>query len=266
MNAIERVLDDIDPSLSVRLRALKKRWQSDWLAAIMKDLVRPGDLAVDIGANRGLYTFILSRCVGRSGRVHAVEPFPGNAKRLRTLARRRGNVTFHPVALSDRKGEAELCVPVHRGRPMDALATLRPSFQIAYDRVRVPISTLDDLLGQETGRVRFVKCDVEGHEDSVLRGGAVALSTHLPTIVVEIEQRHRETPVDEALAYLLGLGYAGYFLDSDGVRPISQFDVHRHQLSFLTGEFFPGGMPVGYVNDFLFVAPGTQLDRVAARR
>src|SRR5438045_1307955 len=37
-------------------------------------LVREGDTVIDIGANWGLHTILLSQCVGRSGRVIAVEP------------------------------------------------------------------------------------------------------------------------------------------------------------------------------------------------
>src|SRR5215210_7228240 len=48
-----------------------------------ESVLRPGDVAVDIGANIGLYTLLFSRLVGEEGRVYAFEPAAENARRLR---------------------------------------------------------------------------------------------------------------------------------------------------------------------------------------
>lgn len=239
MNRIERLIDSIDPSVSVWLRALKSRWQHDLIARLIKELVSPGIVAIDVGANRGLYTFLLSMRVGRSGRVYSVEPYPGNAARLQTLARRHRNIAFYPIALSDEDGEAELRVPIHHGVRIDALATLRPALSTAYERFPVRLRTLDDLLLQETSRIAFLKCDVEGHEHKVLRGGYSTLRAHMPAIIVEIEQRDRAEPIDDTFEYLLDLGYVGYFLDSTGLQPLSKFSVERHQLAAIPSGFVP---------------------------
>lgn len=255
------MVDNVDPGVSARLRALKKWWQRDHIRRIMSVLARPGTIAIDVGANRGVYTFILSSRVGPTGRVHAVEPYPGNAARLRTLARRRGNVTFHPVALSDRPGEAGLRVPLYRGRRIDALATLGSRVSTCYEEFVVPLCPLDDLLRDAKGPVTFLKCDVEGHEDRVLRGAAATLRDHMPAIVVEIEQRHRADPVGRTFAYLLGLGYIGYFLTSSGLRPLAEFDGNR-QAGAAPPDFVAYRMPAGYVSDFLFVTPDAPLGRL----
>jgi FkbM family methyltransferase len=262
VNAIERMIDNVDPSVSVRMRALKKWWQRDQIRRIMTVLTRPGTVAVDVGANRGVYTFILSSQVGPSGQVHSVEPYPGNADRLLTLAKRRRNVTFHPVALSDQSGEARLRVPLYRGRRIDALATLGSRLGTSYDQFPVPLRTLDDILRGEKGPVTFLKCDVEGHEDRVLRGAVATLRKHMPAIVVEIEQRHRVEPIGETFSYLLGLGYIGYFLAPSGLRPLSEFDRVRSQSDALASGFVAYGMPDVYISDFLFVVPDPSFDRL----
>ncbi len=52
---------------------------------------------------------------------------------------------------------------------------------------------------------------------------------------------------------LYSVGYQGYFLHRAKVYPISEFDLHRHQLVFLGPTFTPYSMPAGYVCNFLFV-------------
>jgi FkbM family methyltransferase len=164
-----------------------------------------------------------------------VEPFPANYERLRTLARRRGNVIVHALALSDRSGSALLHFPVHDGRPIDALASLEGNGTHKQDSCVVSLSTLDELLEGER-RVSFVKCDVEGHEQRVFAGA---------------------DPIENSFAFFAGAGYLGWLVAEDGLRPLEEFDVVRHQLGFLGDQFVPYAMPDGYVYDFLFCPPGT---------
>lgn len=266
MNVVERLFDNADPSISVRLRALKNWWRNDQVMRVMTTLVPAGSVAIDVGANRGVYTYLLSARVGPLGRVHSVEPYPGNVARLRVLARRRGNITFHPVAVSDAAGEATLHVPVHDGKHIHALSTLGSVRGTGHEDFQIPVRTLDELLVGERGRITLLKCDVEGHEDLVLRGATATLREHMPAIVIEIEQRHRKDPIHDTFSHLLGLGYVGYFLASSGLRPLSEFDVEIHQLSSLTADFVAYDMPDGYVNDFLFVRPGTDLGRLVSKQ
>src|SRR5262245_52175532 len=64
---------------------------------VIPHLIGAGGIALDLGANFGLYTQLLSRIVGPSGRVHAVEPVPGTFDVLQSNVRqlRLSNVTVH---------------------------------------------------------------------------------------------------------------------------------------------------------------------------
>ncbi len=66
--------------------------------------VKPGMVAVDVGANLGVHTLALARAVGPAGRVLALEPDPAN---FRLLARavteaRVAQVTLHPTSVCSR--------------------------------------------------------------------------------------------------------------------------------------------------------------------
>lgn len=264
MNRIERLADEVDPGLSVRLRALKMRLRHDPIRQLVQEMTQPGEVSVDVGANRGVYTYIMSVKVGRGGRVHAVEPFPGNGSRLRTVARRRGNIVVHAVAVSDHSGRAVLQVPVHDGHPIDALATLEPNRQWSGDSCEVPVRTLDELLEGER-RVSFLKCDVEGHEQRVFHGAKGILDRDHPVVLTELEQRHREETIESTFTFFAEAGYEGWAITEAGLRPLEEFDVERDQLAFLDGRFIPYAMPAGYVSDFLFCARGTSLPPGVAR-
>src|SRR5258708_27788033 len=51
-------------------------WMGREEKAFLEQRIRPGMHVVDVGANLGLYTLLLSRLVGESGTVVAFEPDP----------------------------------------------------------------------------------------------------------------------------------------------------------------------------------------------
>ena len=112
---------------------------------------------------------------------------------------------------------------------------------------------LDDEVGGR--RVDLVKIDVEGHEMSVLRGASVTLRKYLPAMLIEIEQRHLDCPIKDVFAEIDDIGYVLYFIDGAALRPISEFDLEKHQLSSVAQQVFtPFSMPEGYVHNFCAVA------------
>lgn len=80
---------------------------------LLPHLARPGDWAIDIGANLGHYTRRLSDLVGISGRVIALEPVPTTfallAADVQSLTN--ANVTLTNAAASDRLGVIGMSVP-----------------------------------------------------------------------------------------------------------------------------------------------------------
>src|SRR3984957_5253184 len=108
LNRVEQVLDELDPGLSVRLRALKMRLRRDPDWRLIQDLMPRGGVGVDVGANRGVYTSLMSARAGAGGRVHAIEPLPAYGERLRTIGGRRGTVSVHVCAVSDQAGSGML--------------------------------------------------------------------------------------------------------------------------------------------------------------
>jgi FkbM family methyltransferase len=259
----------IDPRLGARVAWAHWLREHDTSARAVEELVEPGGVALDIGADVGTFTWALRRRVGPRGEVHAFEPNPRDAATLERVRGEHANVHIHRLALSDRQGTLPLRVPVSGGRPRSEMGSLEASHaqlpggqSITFE---VQVERLDDVLGSAARSVDFIKCDVEGHEDRVLDGATGTLERFRPNVLIEIEQRHRTTEVQVALDRLLGLGLVGWALFPDGVRGLDDFEVERDQLRFLDQARATGQMPPGYVNNFLFTRPTAASDELVAR-
>ena len=229
----------------------------DLAAALTDRFVSDGTVAVDVGASWGLFSYHLARLVGGAGTVFSYEPHPMNKPVLEKLVKARPNVRFRPVAVSDLTGSADLQVPVFGSRYVTAQSSIAHGFDgqhgVRVEKVTVPTVRLDDEVGGRS--VDLVKIDVEGHEMSVLRGASVTLRQHLPPMLIEIEQRHLDCPIQDVFAEINDIGYVLYFIDGAALRPIGEFDLEKNQLSSLVQEgFTPFSMPEGYVYNFCAVA------------
>lgn len=210
---------------------------------ILPLLIRPGQTALDIGANYGTYALTLARL---GARVELFEPNPAITGVLGAWAQGKPGLTVHPLALSDRTGMAELVIPCDGGVEHDSSASIAESAMTCGRRVLVPVAPLDAMGLKD---IALIKIDVEGHEGAVLRGAAQTIAASAPALIVEIEQRHIMRPITAAFADALALGYRGWFLCEGALLPLERFDPALHQSleSFATRT-----RP--YCNNFIFLA------------
>lgn len=214
-----RAIDAIPGRLRLPARVLAMRLlgRLEREMAYLPALAPPGTVAVDVGANRGLYTYALAR---HCRVVHAIEPQPWCADTIRAWGNPR--VIVHEVAASDRTGILRLSIPLRGQTRMTGYATAG-AIEGPTEKIEVPAQPLDDL---DLGPVDFIKIDVEGHEMSVLNGAGATIDRHRPDLLIEIEQRHLVQPatVTGAIEHITGLGYEGFFLDDSRWRSTDHFD------------------------------------------
>jgi len=202
---------------------------------ILNRLVKPGDTVMDVGANVGVYTSVLSRLVAPSGHVVAYEPIHESAESIRRFIRVSGvtNVVVREVGLSTRSGPGYLAAPRDfSGRLDDQQAHLTDRERSAD--YAIELSTLDDEMRMlDLTRLDFVKCDVEGAEFEAFRGGARSLSQFRPTILAEIESQwtmRYGTTTDEVMRYIQSLGhYRIYVVEGAELIPAAAArEAHRN--------------------------------------
>ena len=139
---------------------------------------------IDVGANIGYFSCLMSKFAGPSGKVLAVEPEPNNLKLLEQNLKinQLTNVTVHACALGAAEGSARLGLykPANRGRH-SILDTH------AKSTINVRVRTLDDLAkssGSSVASWSLVKIDVEGYEGFVLAGAKETLP-RMESLVME---------------------------------------------------------------------------------
>jgi FkbM family methyltransferase len=146
-------------------RGLSNRLRRVAAAYGVPDLVslRPGDLVVDIGANIGEFSLYATNA-GAS--VIAIEPDPFTFQRLCANARER-NMTLIQKGLWEKP-----CTLRFNIAPAGADGSfINPS----DEGIDIDADTLDNVLADHPGRIRFIKADAEGAEPELLRGAARTL-------------------------------------------------------------------------------------------
>lgn len=205
----------------------------------LRDIVKPGDTCLDIGAALGLYTVSLSRLVGPQGTVHSVEPLVFAHPALSYLLRPREgrNIVRHSVALGTREGKDVMSVPVRHGLPVTGRSFLTAGADglgsntefAEHLEVVVRTDTLDRFVAANgIDRLDFVKADVEGAELRVLQGGTETIEKFRPKLLLEIEERHVERfgyRSEDVVDWLAERGYRmhtwqrGAWRQTDRIRP-----------------------------------------------
>lgn len=232
-------------------RALKARLRDQRLEIrIARQAIRHGDVVLDIGAHKGAYLYWLRKGVGPTGSVHAFEPQPPLNKYLQAIVRSMSwnNVFVRPYAISNTSGITTLHVPAKRGGSSPG-ARLGLKFKGTADayQVECEVKTLDSLSFDRP--VSFIKCDVEGHELEVFRGGQNLLGRDSPVLLFECEARHLlGHSMNEVFDVLINLGYQGSFIAGDKLLPVSDFSLQIHQRQ-IGARFWD---EPGYYNNFLF--------------
>lgn len=162
----------------------------------LTNIISEGDYCLDIGANRGEITYYISRLVGDAGKVICFEPIFETRERLKSTIKKfnLNNVIICPTALSDTPEESDMFIPKIAGVNRFTLAHLYTSDGELNDgKIRngtfetVKVDTLDNVIEKfSPNNLSFIKCDVEGMEFEVFKGGEKTIIKYKPVILVEI--------------------------------------------------------------------------------
>jgi len=173
-----------------------------WEMSFIEHYLRPGDLALDIGANVGVYSLYLAKQVGPTGRVLACEADATSARHLRDNVARnyQAQVDVIEAAIGEREGTV---------RFLGGLDCTSHISSADEGGTPVPMTTLDALVPE--GRPMFVKVDVEGAEERVLMGATQLLRERPPLVwQLELLKRLDRTQNLAVMRILLAHGYRVY--------------------------------------------------------
>jgi FkbM family methyltransferase len=231
------------------VRGLKARFRDQKTElAVVRRHIRRGDIVCDVGANKGSFTYWLSRW-SREGRVVAFEPQPELARRLARVCAslRLHNVKIEATAVYSDSGRRDLLIP--NGHQPGASLNRIVSLIDECTTVSVPVVSLDEYFGEKERRISVLKVDVEGAELGVFQGAERILRQDSPLLLFECESRHLDAgSVRDVFSYLESLGYEGHFVLGDRLCPTAVFRESIHQRQ--DGAWF--WKEKDYCNNFVF--------------
>lgn len=169
---------------------LRGEWEPS-LTNYLLERIKPGAIAVDIGANLGWFSCLFA---SRGANVHAFEPNPKLQRILRknifmNAGNRAEKCSVNQCALSDREGVIDMRFPEW----LSGGANLHDFDQTIYldpmssESTNIKVVTLDQHLARAgVDRVDFIKIDVEGFEESALMGAERTIDNS-PNLVLCME-------------------------------------------------------------------------------
>jgi FkbM family methyltransferase len=162
---------------------------------MMRSFLRDGGTAIDVGANIGDLTIPLSKIVGESGKVYAIESHPDNI-----------HVLCANLALNSIRNTKAINAFVATSNDADTGSNEWGEFAYASKTWRTPFLALDSL---DLASCDLIKVDVDGKELDVLQSGEMQIERHRPILYFENDVREASSKL---LSYVMEkLGYDLYW-------------------------------------------------------
>ncbi len=220
---------------------------------VCKNLVKPGDTVCDIGANVGFVTLLLSRLVGKRGRVFAFEPNPVcfDALNAAICRNQTQNIVALPFALGSKNEDRTLWIPLDN---CGAASLNEQVHSSAGNSTCVTVRTLDDIFTEhKVESVQFLKLDVEGFESEVFKGSTHVLDKLRPDAILFEMNQQLSHPLIEHPAFdiLARFDYSFLYL------PKSIWKVRPRAFDPKEVDSLPG-------HDVIAIPTGNKFERAAA--
>ena len=175
----------LDPQKYLDSQIVSNGYFEPKLTKIVKNLVSEGNYCLDVGANIGYYTVLLSKLIGSKGIVHAFEPTNNYKTILYDNIRENNisNVIVHDYALSNKEEELSIYIG-------ECSATIHPTNNITKQE-KINTRKLDDIVTTlDLKKLDIIKVDIDGHEPFFLEGAWKTIEKYNPYILLEISHEN----------------------------------------------------------------------------
>lgn len=195
-----------------------------YLKVKFKELIKEGDIILDVGANIGFHTLYFAELTGKMGKVIAFEPIPIN---FNALQKNINLNDFNQILIINKAlGNTNTLLNIHINPE-----TQNPgAFNLFDDGVKnLTIACVrgDDYLNESgSRRVDFIKVDVEGFELEVFKGLEQTIKQFMPIIIFEYDKNYQAKINDDPKAIFHFLSKFAYmFFTLDGYGNQKHFNV-----------------------------------------
>ena len=217
----EKVRDFIVPDwLRIRERAWREKRKGEKEIKIIPNLLVNCNRAIDIGANVGVWSYWLSKYAKQ---VESFEPNPKIFNALKNIKIK--NVNSYNIALSNKSGSVDLLIPKgSKGFSNQGASLSSIKVQGEHKSISIEAKCLDEYNFLD---VDFIKIDVEGHEHEVIEGAQETIKKCKPTMVIEMEEKHNQIPIEDQISSVEKLGYKCCVLMNKKIIQIKEVDLNK---------------------------------------
>ena len=187
----------------------------------------------DIGANAGFYSLAISSYFAGIEGV-AFEPVPKTYTLLNQNLAMNGisGIVSRNLGLSDKHGELTFYTYPNQSGAASMAHNLDGREAV---EIRCPVVTLDEYCAGDTKFPDFIKCDVEGGELSVFKGGKGVLRNGRPAIFTEMLRKWCAKfgyHPNDIIGFLGGMGYDCFTLVNNGLKECGMVDEETKETNY----------------------------------
>lgn len=153
------------------------------MVQLFRALIGPGDVVADIGANIGLTAILFSTLASK---VYAFEPSPSTYRILADNLARSGVGNVEEINLGLGQKEESLTITFAKNNRSGGYVSDKIRPETGHVTEEIQIDTLDHYFADKESPPHFLKIDVEGFEQNVIKGGGEFLQKNKPTVVMEM--------------------------------------------------------------------------------
>lgn len=190
----------------------------------LKKIIKSGDIILDIGANIGQFSVIMSMFSGSSGKIYAIEPYDKNISLIKKNIEINDivNIYVHKVAIADKNGR--MIFRIYDDYAYNSFLLIDRKKLLKEDSVEC--QTIDAFIEQnKITKLDLIKIDIEGYELPAMKGAENTLNKFRPGIIAEIQPLNLKSiglGWRDIIDYLAAKDYEAFVITDDGLKNIDE--------------------------------------------
>ena len=197
----------VDITESVDRAIFLRGWEPNTIS-ILHQLIGSGDTVIEVGANIGAHSLIISKIIGNDGRLISIEPtsyaFNKLQKNFNLNPSLKVNTTLLQTYISNNDNEK-----VQKIRSSWQIHESNQSKEERDEQYDGEVTSLDRLFN-DISNVNFLKIDVDGFDYKVLSGARKLINNFKPIVFIELGEYHLNLNGDSALDILKFFSKSNY--------------------------------------------------------
>jgi len=198
------------------------------ISKLLNRMLRPGQVAFDIGSNIGMHAMIMANRVGPTGRVHVFEPDPHPMGRLKANLALNGldNATLNQAAVSARTETRQLFLHDDTIGNFANASLQQSNVGRSTRAIDMKVWSLDDYVAANpVERLDVIKLLAQGEEWNALQGGLQTIRKFRPKVFFLWEPSYwarQSLCLMDAVRLFAELGYTTYQVEFGARRPVTE--------------------------------------------